>query len=218
MFARNLIKIANISRSQQVKLLNQPTTWKSLHTSSWLSQQTKDQQTENETIRVYYGTLTPNIRTVKVFSLTTSIGGLIAQPILYEQATKLGSSTPLIVAACGFVGFFTFVTPFLLHVITKRYVTELHYDPQTQEYIATVITFFLRRQQVRFKVEDVNVPEIPGMFTSFLVKPKGSGKKPMALFVDPRLFEDPTHYVKLMGYDKPIDFKLDFAEKPSEKK
>lgn len=155
---------------------------------------------------------------VKVFSLTTSFAGLIAQPVLYEQAVKLSNSTPVIVAVCGFVGFFTFVTPFLLHVITKRYVTELHYDPLTQEYIATVITFFLLRQQIKFKVSDVTVPEVPGMFTSFLVNPKGSTRKPVALFVDPKLFEDPMHYVKLMGFDKPLDFKLGFPEKVSEKK
>lgn len=161
----------------------------------------------------FKGTLTPNVKSVKVFSLTTSFAGLIAQPVLYEQAAKLGSSTPVIVAICGFVGFFTFVTPFLLHVITKRYVTELHYDTLTKEYIATIITFFLLKKQVRFKVEDVHVPELPGMFTSFLVNQKGSTKKPIALFVDPKLFEDPAHYVKLMGYDKPIDFKLDLPEK-----
>jgi transmembrane protein 70 len=39
------------------------------------------------------------------------------------------------------------------------------------------------------------------MFTSFQVK--GS-----PLFVDPRLFADPGHYARIMGYDKPIDFKL----------
>jgi len=39
------------------------------------------------------------------------------------------------------------------------------------------------------------------MFTSFVVK-----KRP--LFVDPALFDDPEHYVRIMGYDKPIDFKL----------
>lgn len=55
--------------------------------------------------------------------------------------------------------------------------------------------------QIEFKIEDVKVPDIPGMFTTFEVKGK-------ALFLDPRLFQDPTHYAKIMGYDKPIDFKL----------
>lgn len=145
------------------------------------------------------------------------MAGLIAQPILYEQAAKLGGSTPVIVAVCGFVGFFTFVTPFLLHVITKRYVTELHYDPVTKEYDATIITFYLAKKHVKFCVEDVTVPEVPGMFTSFLVNPKGS-KDPVALFVDPKLFEDPTHYVKIMGYDRPIDFKLNLTQKEETKK
>lgn len=87
------------------------------------------------------------------------MAGVVAQPILYEQADKLGSSTPVIVAVCGFVGFFTFVTPFLLHTITKRYVTEMTFDPQTQEYTATTISFFLRKSNLKFRVEDVTVPE-----------------------------------------------------------
>lgn len=50
------------------------------------------------------------------------------------------------------------------------------------------------------------------MFTTFLVHAEGSSK-PSALFVDPKLFDDPQHYVKLMGYDKPLDFKLTKVEK-----
>lgn len=55
------------------------------------------------------------------------------------------------------------------------------------------------------------MPEVPGMFTSFLVN-----KTP--LLVDPKLFDDPHHYVKIMGYDKPIDFKLNFDEDQKETK
>lgn len=47
----------------------------------------------------------------------------------------------------------------------------------------------------------MKVPEIPGMFSSFNVKGK-------SLFVEAKHFTDPTYYVKLMGYDKPMDFKL----------
>ncbi|XP_053674063.1 transmembrane protein 70 homolog, mitochondrial [Anopheles nili] len=155
------------------------------------------------TNRVYYGSLTPQIRAVKVFSLATSIGGIVAQPILLEQASKVGGM-PMIVAVCGFAGFFTFVTPILLHLVTKRYVTELYYDAAKQQYTATTITFFLRREKTHFKIEDVSVPEVGGLFTTFLVKNK-------AMFVDPQLFPDPDHYIKIMGYDKPIDFKFEEA-------
>ncbi|XP_055537287.1 transmembrane protein 70 homolog, mitochondrial [Wyeomyia smithii] len=159
--------------------------------------------TDGNDNQVYYGALTPQIRAVKVFSLVTSIGGLVAQPILLEQANKIGG-TPMIVAICGIAGFFTFVTPFLLHLITKRYVTDLSYDASAQEYTATTITFLLQRQQTKFRLKDVIVPEVPGMFTTFMV-----GEK--SLFVDPAMFPDPTHYIKIMGYDKPIDFKFDEA-------
>lgn len=66
--------------------------------------------------------------------------------------------------------------------------------------------------KIRFTVDDVTVPDVPGMFTSLIVKQKGSGKQ-IPLFIDPRLFGDHVqHYVKIMGYDKPIDFKLNLTE------
>lgn len=52
-----------------------------------------------------------------------------------------------------------------------------------------------------FKPDDVYVPDVPGMFVSFHIKGK-------PVFVDPKYFEYPEHYAKLMGYDKPLDFKL----------
>lgn len=66
--------------------------------------------------------------------------------------------------------------------------------------------------QITFTTDDVVVPDVPGMFTSFQIKG-------IPLFVDPRLFDEPEHYAKIMGYDKPIDFKLGDVEKtkPTEK-
>lgn len=59
-------------------------------------------------------------------------------------------------------------------------------------------------------MDDIQVPDVPGMFTTFQV-----GKQ--SLFVDPSLFTDPNHYVRLMGYDKPIDFKLAIKNSTVEK-
>jgi len=68
--------------------------------------------------------------------------------------------------------------------------------------------------QITFTTDDVTVPDVPGMFTSFQIKG-------IPLFVDPRLFNEPEHYAKIMGYDKPIDFKLSDVPvqktKPTEK-
>lgn len=50
------------------------------------------------------------------------------------------------------------------------------------------------------------MPEVSSMFATFTV----NGKTP--LFVDPSQFPDPEHYVKMMGYDKPLDLKLNLSE------
>ena len=89
------------------------------------------------------------MKAVKVFSITTSLTGMAAQPIIMEQGSKLGGA-PMMYFMCGVVGFFTFVTPVLLHVITKKYVSEIHYDPKTEEYTATTISFFLTKIQVTY--------------------------------------------------------------------
>lgn len=102
--------------------------------------------------QIYFGALKRQIRSVKLFSLITSIGGLIAQPVLMEQAGKIGG-TPVIVAVCSFVGFFTFVTPFLLHLITKKYVTEIYHNTKTKEYTAATYTFLLQRKLVLFCIK-----------------------------------------------------------------
>ncbi|CAG9786262.1 unnamed protein product [Diatraea saccharalis] len=159
-----------------------------------------DTKEEEQLEQIYYGPLTPQIKAVKIFSLTSSVAGLMAQPIIVKQAATIGS-TSLLVVICSMVGFFTFITPLLLHFITKKYVTEMCYDPKTCTYKATTINFFLAEKELEFTCDDVSVPEIPGMFTTFHAKGK-------PLFVEARHFNNPLYYAKLMGYDKPMDFKL----------
>ena len=55
--------------------------------------------------------------------------------------------------------------------------------------------------QIKFKIKDVHVPSIPGMFTTFRAKN-------VPLFVDAD-HADPKHYGKIMGYDKPVDLMWD---------
>lgn len=99
--------------------------------------------------KVYTGSLASRMKAVKVFSLTTSITGCVVQPTLLEQSMKIGG-TAMAVAACGVAGFFTIVTPLLLHFVTKKYVTELYYNEKTGEYTAVTISLFLMRQEVSF--------------------------------------------------------------------
>jgi transmembrane protein 70 len=102
--------------------------------------------TSKGSIQVYYGNLTPQIRAVKIFSLLSSVTGLATQPVLVHQVQNLG--TPTVVALFGVVGFFTFVTPFLLHMITKKYITYIYFDSGAGNYSAIYLTFFLREKKV----------------------------------------------------------------------
>ncbi|KAF5278970.1 hypothetical protein FQA39_LY05648 [Lamprigera yunnana] len=172
-------------------------------------QSTEANKINTDQVLVYYGSLTPQLRAVKLFSLFTSVAGIAAQPILYHKLMELGS-LPLAVVGWSFFGFFTIGTPILLHLIVKKYVSTLKYDTTKNTYIATTFNLFNFKKNLEFTPDDVKVPEVLGMFTSFTVK--GT-----PLFVDPRSFKNPKHYGKIMGYDKPVDLKL-FMTSLNEKK
>lgn len=63
--------------------------------------------------------------------------------------------------------------------------------------------------QTKFKIEDIEVPEIETMFTSIKV-----GPKKIPLFVDAASFTDTHHYARFMGYDKPLKF--DFEDRTNQ--
>ncbi|XP_033221836.1 transmembrane protein 70 homolog, mitochondrial [Belonocnema kinseyi] len=165
---------------------------------------TKQDETISPATEVYTGILTRQIRNIKLFSLCTSCMGVMAQPIIYEKMAQTNSLGTL-VGISVFFGLFTIATPLLLHMITKKYITSIKYLPEEDKYVATTYTIFLRDKQIEFQPKDVFVPEVPGMFTSCLIK-----KAP--LFFTPDSFNDLSHYKRIMGYDKPIDFKLGIPE------
>nr|SVE92629.1 EOG090X0CKL [Megafenestra aurita] len=159
---------------------------------------------------IYKGMLTSQVKAVKTFSFGTSLVGISMQPILYENASAPDSSLPMMVALYMTVGMFTFVTPFLIHFVTKKYVTDIVYDPESDQYTASVFRFIPMKRKIQFKLEDISVPDVPGAFTSFLVKN-------IPLLCTPKDFSYPEHYIKFMGYDKPINLHLRTNEDNSSK-
>lgn len=96
---------------------------------------------------IYTGKFKSRIIRVKLFSLSTSMMGLAAQPTLVEKGMEMGG-TGLAVFLCSMAGIFTFVTPVLLHFVTKKYVIKITHDPKTDEYVATTVSFFLMKNEV----------------------------------------------------------------------
>lgn len=160
---------------------------------------TTHSSTSQPDLQVYSGPLTRMVKTVKVFSITTSAICVAIQPLLISKTVPYGSILTAVIG--GVIGLYAVLTPVVLHWVAKRYVTQLDFDPQSKTFTATTLSLFLRKKKLKFVAEDVVIPEVPGPLTSFVVK-----KKP--LLIDPNYFTDHSAYAHLMGYDKPLDFEL----------
>ncbi|CAL1680839.1 unnamed protein product [Lasius platythorax] len=158
------------------------------------------QETNIEKTEIYYGTLTGQVRALKFFSLLTSTGGLLAQPFLYSKAIESGN-TGAVLGIFAFIGFLTVTTPLLIHLITRKYVTHLYYNAKEDKYIANTYSLFVQTKELIFTPDDVVVPDVTGMFTNCIIKG-------MPLFFEQKFFHDSNHYIRIMGYDKPVDFKI----------
>ena len=147
---------------------------------------------------VYTGKLDKPFRAAKSLSLASSIGGAILYPfmipkILQETSIYLAIGYTIISAT------FVLLTPSLIQLICKRYLTSLYYHEQTGQFTGFYKNFFMMQRQIRFRAEDVEVPPITGMFTSMLIKNQ-------PYFINHEDFEDKPILMKMLGYDKEFDF------------
>ncbi|XP_061695055.1 transmembrane protein 70, mitochondrial isoform X3 [Syngnathoides biaculeatus] len=109
---------------------------------------------ENEKL-IYTGSLAMAVRGVKMFSYSTSGASLFLMPQIFLK-TGLGlQSLPLQMAFCSIIGFFTFLTPVLLHFITKGYVVRLYHNSDQDTYTAITYSVFLTEQRTVFHQKQV---------------------------------------------------------------
>ncbi|XP_015171066.1 PREDICTED: transmembrane protein 70 homolog, mitochondrial [Polistes dominula] len=155
--------------------------------------------TEEQPTEIYRGNLNSRVRNVKLFSLGSSVCALAVQPYIISKAMALDSVPGI--AGSIFLGFTSVFTTILFHLVTKNYVTVIYYDSKRDKYLATTYTIFLRENKIEFTPDDVVVPDITGIFTTCLIKGRP------VLFND-QFFNDSHHYYRIMGFDKPIDYKL----------
>ncbi|RUS69471.1 hypothetical protein EGW08_022765 [Elysia chlorotica] len=145
---------------------------------------------------VYVGRIGSMFKTLKLFSLTTSIVGLSLQPYLFftYQDAPLVTAVPFFAA----LNMFVFVNPLLIHHIGKKYVMEVYFNERTKVFTAVLMSFFARKYNFVFTADDVNVPDVPGMFSILTIKGR-------PLFVLESDFTDMEIYKHMMGFDKPLD-------------
>ncbi|XP_050186633.1 transmembrane protein 70, mitochondrial [Myiozetetes cayanensis] len=160
---------------------------------------------------VYKGNLAKTVLGVRFFSYSTSVFNLLMMPYIMLKS-GIGVESLLIQAAFyGVIGFFTFVTPITLHVLTKGYVIRLYYKDEKDTYTAITYNAILAEKATVFHQKDVKIPDITKMFTTFYAKTK-------SMLVNPTLFPNPQDYNHLMGYDKSPPFKFEELKEADERK
>ena len=150
---------------------------------------------------VYVGSISNQITRTKYISFVSSLMGIALQPELFARMDQFPAFAKVMIGT--FCGFFVFVTPVLIHMLARQYILRLYYDPDTEKFNAVTMKFLPTKKFTTFSPEEVEVPAVPGMFTSFTVR-QPDGKKP-AFFINPPEFRSQNAYIKLMGYDKPMD-------------
>uniref|UniRef100_UPI00358EECB2 transmembrane protein 70, mitochondrial n=1 Tax=Myxine glutinosa TaxID=7769 RepID=UPI00358EECB2 len=152
---------------------------------------------------VYTGNLSKTVRGVKFFSYSCSAFTMCVMPV-YLSNTGFGSNVgvALQAALATVVVFFTFVTPFVLHLLSRGYVVRLYHHRKTDTYKAVTYSAILTEKRSHFHQADVQVPGVARMFTTFR-----AGRR--SFLVDPYAFVGPLDYAHLMGYDRPMSFKHD---------
>ncbi|KFM64111.1 Transmembrane protein 70-like protein, mitochondrial, partial [Stegodyphus mimosarum] len=173
---------------QQPYIINNYEWSRKVHSSSLLY---TDSPSKSSEILVYEGLLKKRIKIVKLLSLSTSVLGFGILPVIVYDLCKMN-----IFVGCltGVMSSFFLSTPFILHWITKRYVIELNFDPESKTFSAKTFNIVSQLQELKFKATDVTVPELPGVLTSFYVNG-------VPLFVDARMVKEPDVYSHMMGYD-----------------
>ncbi|XP_067109713.1 transmembrane protein 70, mitochondrial [Osmerus mordax] len=156
---------------------------------------------------IYTGNLGTAVRGVKIFSYSSS--GMSLGFLAYILLQKGIGVNSLVLKAvfCGAVGFFTFLTPILLHHVTKGYVVRLYHNADTDMYTAVTYSALLMEKKTVFHQSDVKIPDVSRIFTTFFAGKKG-------LLINPQLFEIRDHYNHLMGYDKPFSFDIYDEDNP----
>ena len=141
---------------------------------------------------VYLGTIASRIKLLKMFSVSTSVAACILMPGLVGDLSQMNALEKIALGTA--LGFFIFMSPALVHLFAKRYVTSIYYDEDTNKFTASTYNFLAR------EVEHVFTPEKVEHFSHGLLSSVKVNNVPLA--IDSSLFFDRSLYSKMMGFDK----------------
>lgn len=138
----------------------------------------------NQSLIVYKGPLIGKIKALKYLSLTTSMISLAAQPIIILKANEIGSGVFAAVFASS-LGAIVFLTPFLINLVTKRYVYQVDFEADSKRFTAYTLNILNRPVRHIFGPGDVRLLKEDKMFANATIN------QDKAFFID---FKKVTDY------------------------
>lgn len=116
---------------------------------------------------VYSGDINQRVKLIKMFSLSTATIGATLQPVIFSNMADLGNGlTAALVMGSSML---TFPTTFLLHWMTRAYVTKLYLNDQGV-FTALTKSIFLRDREWRFTADDVSPEPLLSPFATIKLK------------------------------------------------
>uniref|UniRef100_A0A1I7VNS0 Transmembrane protein 70 n=1 Tax=Loa loa TaxID=7209 RepID=A0A1I7VNS0_LOALO len=102
------------------------------------------------------GMLSPKmVFAAKMLSLSSSAVSLAMIPIISQLGARKSGTGTITAVLDSFFILYAF-TPILLHqILVKRYIVDLYYNPNTEIFTSVHYGFFLGKQALRFRAEDV---------------------------------------------------------------
>jgi len=146
-------------------------------------------------VLIYAGNFTKYISRIKLVGFTTSALAVAVQPYVVSVAQE---DMLLKAGALGTISTLVFCTPALVHIVAKKYITDIYFNDETKTFTLARKSFFLRRIEEEFKADDVKLPFVGGAFVNHIIK----GKK---YFIDITSFRSKDIYKHMVGYDKPFE-------------
>lgn len=146
---------------------------------------------------VYTGTANRMVTVAKFFSLSTSALGLCIMPWLYAEMSDGGIIFK--VAMMGASSFFIFLTPVLIHTLSKRYVLSMYHDKPTNTFSTVRYNLIMQQKAFSFTPDQIE-DTLSSPLCNFQV-----GNQGFILDTDELMRTDPDAYIAFMRYDEPID-------------
>lgn len=146
-------------------------------------------------ILVYTGRMSKVVRNLKILSLSTSLVSAGCQPFIIAAAKDDFIVTAGILSSMCLL---VFSTPIILHIVTKKYVTDIYFNEDTKTFTLARKSFFIRRKEVQYKADDAKVSLDGGLFVTHKVKG-------VPYFIEYTDFRSKELYLHMVGYDKPVD-------------